>query len=191
VSRSFSPIPCCPPCRAMPAPAGSGRVGRYSGKNGIDVVDEKKFIMSSTHTHHTLNAARMTATGSTPATGSQISLRVEEGRRHKVAVRTIQRGMGSVGRRRRPRITPATTRTASTSDVTGGRGHPDGEVFIDDTPPPPRRPARRQARAPDPRSRREEPLRWDPLSRGRGLFLKQTLPEKTPGGPVHRPTSSL
>ena len=37
--------------------------------------------------------------------------------------------------------------------------------------------------APDPRSRREEPLRWDPLSRGRGLFLKQTLPEKTPGGP--------
>ncbi len=55
---------------------------------------------------------------------------------------------------------------------------PDGEVLIDDTPPP-RRPARRQARAPDPHSRREQPLRWDPLSRERGLFLKQTLP-RTP-----------
>jgi hypothetical protein len=30
--------------------------------------------------------------------------------------------------------------------------------------------------APDPRSRREEPLRWDLLSQGRGLFLKQTHP---------------
>ncbi len=30
---------------------------------------------------------------------------------------------------------------------------PNGEVFIDDTPPLPRRPARRQARTPDPRSR--------------------------------------
>jgi hypothetical protein len=25
---------------------------------------------------------------------------------------------------------------------------------------------------------RELPLRWDPLSRGRGLFLKQTLPQQ-------------
>ena len=31
---------------------------------------------------------------------------------------------------------------------------------------------------------REQPLRWDLLSQGRGLFLKQTRP-------VHRPTSSL
>ena len=38
--------------------------------------------------------------------------------------------------------------------------------------------------APDPRSRREEPLRWDLLSQGRGLFLKQTRS-------VHRPMSSL
>ena len=34
------------------------------------------------------------------------------------------------------------------------------------------------------------PLRWDLLSQGRGLF-QQTLPEKPPGDPVHRPTSSL
>ncbi len=30
--------------------------------------------------------------------------------------------------------------------------------------------------APDPRSRRGNPLRWDLLSQGRGLFLKQTHP---------------
>jgi hypothetical protein len=68
---------------------------------------------------------------------------------------------------------------------------PDGEMLINDTSPLPRRPARRQARAPDPRSRQEEPLRWDLLSQVRGLFLKQTLPEESPGYPVHRPTSSL
>ena len=72
-----------------------------------------------------------------------------------------------------------------------GENIPDGEVFIYDTPPP---------LGALPGGRRghqthvhgwELPLRWDPLSRGRGLFLKQTLPEKTPGSPVHRPTSSL
>jgi hypothetical protein len=57
---------------------------------------------------------------------------------------------------------------------------------INDTSPLSRRPARWQARAPDPCSRQEEPLRWDLLSQGWGLFLKQTLPEKPPGGSTRR-----
>jgi len=61
---------------------------------------------------------------------------------------------------------------------------PDGEMFINDTPPP-------LGVLPGGRQRRqthvhgwELPLRWDLLSQGRGLFLKQTRS-------VHRPMSSL
>ena len=60
------------------------------------------------------------------------------------------------------------------------------EVFIDNTPPPPRHPARRQAKSPDPRSRLGA---WDLLSQGRRLLLKQPLPQ--PLGGVPRPPTDI
>jgi hypothetical protein len=95
--------------------------------NKVDIyaadIDEKKFVMSSTHTRHTLDAAP-TETTRAP-TWNQISL--EECSKHngKVTVRTIERGIRSGTRRRGPRILPATKWTAGTSDCTGGnlKGH--------------------------------------------------------------------
>ena len=53
---------------------------------------------------------------------------------------------------------------------------PDGEVFIYDTPPPlGALPGGRQGRQTHVHGW-ELPLRWDLLSQGRGLFLKQTHP---------------
>ena len=47
---------------------------------------------------------------------------------------------------------------------------PDGEMFINDTPPPPRRPARRQAKTPDPRSRLGAAAEVGPALAGAGTI---------------------
>ena len=66
--------------------------------------------------------------------------------------------------------------TEGTKDILA----PDGEVFIKHSSPPR---CHCHAGGARPTFTEGNPLRLDLLSQGRGLFLKQTLPEKTPGGP--------
>ncbi len=54
--------------------------------------------------------------------------------------------------------------------------NPDGEMFINDTPLPLGALPGGMHRCQTHVHGWELPLSWDPLSRGRGLFLKQTLP---------------
>lgn len=62
-------------------------------------------------------------------------------------------------------------------------GDPDGEMFINDTSLPlGALPGGRRGRQTHVHGW-ELPLRWDLLSQGRGLFLKQTHPGDSPGGP--------
>jgi hypothetical protein len=76
-------------------------------------------------------------------------------------------------------------------NAAGSFQHPDVEMFINDTPlplgvtvlPGGTQAGRRQRRQTHVHGW-ELPLRWDLLSQGRGLFLKQTRS-------VHRPMSSL